>query len=245
MGNFLKDKVILITGSSRGIGAATARLAKKYGATVILHGRTNSNHLKRLTKELDSDYIFGDVTDAKKVKQSVSKIVKEHGRIDALINSAGMTHRAKFMESNDKLWLDTFKVNVLGTVHFCQAVIPFMQKKKYGRIVNVASIRAHGITSGRPAYSVSKAGIMNLTATLAKEFAPHILVNAVSPGFTKTDMSKTWDKAVWKQVNSALLKRVGKPEEIAEMLLFLASDRASFITGQTFLVDGGYSLSGK
>jgi len=241
----LKNKVIFITGSSRGIGAATARLAKEYGATVILHGHTESEHLKSLAQELGFQHYVCDVTDGKAVQETVDQVVKDHGKIDALVNCAGITNRAKFMESTDELWLEIFKVNVLGTVHFCQSVIPHMQKVQRGRIVNIASIRAHGATSGRPSYSVTKAGTMNLTAVLAKDLAPHITVNAVSPGFTETDMSKTWDEVVWKQVNSALLGRVGQPKEIAEMILFLASDRASFITGQTFLVDGGYSLSGK
>ena len=245
MDTMLKDRVIFIAGSSRGIGAATARLAKEYGATVALHGHNDSEHLQALADELHCKKYICDVTDRQAVETTINQVVQEYGKIDALINCAGITNRAKFMESTDELWLEIFKVNVLGTVHTCQAVIPHMQKAKYGRIVNIASIRAHGATSGRPSYSASKAAIMNLTAVLAKDLAPDILVNAVSPGFTETDMSKTWDDAVWKQVKSALLQRVGQPKEIAEMLLFLGSDRASFITGQTFLVDGGYSLSGK
>ncbi len=241
----LKNKTTLITGSSRGIGAATARLARGYGAHVVLHGRTESDHLKRLGQEIEAPYFVCDVTDKEAVHEVAKSVHNIAGKIDVLINCAGITNRAKFLETSDELWLDLFKVNVLGTTHFCEAVIPYMQEVGYGRIVNIASIRAYGITSGRPAYSVTKAGIMNLTATLAKEFAPHIAVNAVSPGFTETDMSKTWDEEVWKQVNSALLGRVGQPNEIAEAILFLASDKASFITGQTFLVDGGYSLSGK
>ena len=241
----LENKVILITGSSRGIGAATARLAKQYGANVVLHGKNESDHLKELSVQLKCPYYVCDVTNKDDVGNLVKKVVEQYGKIDALVNCAGITNRAKFLETSDELWLDLFKVNVLGTTHFCEAAIPHMQNAGYGRIVNIASIRAYGITSGRPAYSVTKAGIRNLTATLAKEFAPHIAVNAVSPGFTETDMSKTWDEEVWKQVNSALLGRVGQPKEIAEVILFLASDKASFISGQTLLVDGGYSLSGK
>jgi len=120
-----------------------------------------------------------------------------------------------------------------------------MQKKGAGRIVNIASIRGYGITSSRAAYSTSKAAIMNLTCTLAKEYAPTIAVNAVSPGFTRTDMAKTWSEAVWNQVKTSLLNRVAEPEEIAEAICFLASEKASCITGQSLLVDGGYSISGK
>ncbi|MEK9182862.1 MAG: SDR family oxidoreductase, partial [Patescibacteria group bacterium] len=224
---------------------ATAKLAKEYGATVILHGKTESEELKKLAKELDCEYIFCDVADKIAVESEVERILKKVQRIDVLVNSAGITNRQEFLDSTDESWLDIYKVNVLGTTHFCQAIIPQMKENKYGRIVNIASIRAYGVTSGRPAYSASKAAIMNLTSTLAKDFAPDIAVNAVAPGFTKTPMAKTWDEKVWEQARSSLVGRVGQPEEIAEAILFLASDKASFITGQTILVDGGYSISGK
>lgn len=241
----LKNKIILITGSSSGIGAATARLAKEYRAKVILHGRTESAELKKLAKELDCEYIFCDVANKEAVDLAVKNILKKVKRIDLLINSAGIAPRATFLESTDELWLDVFKVNVLGTTHFCHAVIPQMQKNKYGRIVNIASIRAYGGTAGRPVYSASKAVIVNLTAVLAKEFAPIIAINAVAPGYTDTPITKNWDKEVWVKAKTSLLGRIAQPKEIAEAILFLASDKASFITGQTILVDGGYSISGK
>ena len=241
----LKDKIILIAGSSSGIGAATARLAKEYGATPILHGRTESEELKALAKELNADYIFCDVVDKKTVEAEVQKILGKVKRIDTLVNCAGIAPRPSFMESTDEVWLDVFKVNVLGTVHFCQSVIPAMQKAKKGRIVNIASIRANMGTVGKPIYSATKAAIANLTAVLAKEFAPDIYVNAVSPGYTDTPITKNWDEKVWKLVSTALVGRIAQPKEIAEAILFLASDRASFITGQTIIVDGGYSISGK
>lgn len=243
----LKDKIILITGSSRGIGAATARLAKQYGAAVILHGRTESEELKQLAKELNAEYIFCDVGDQKEVLAQVSKALVKVGRIDALINCAGSVKRKAFLEMTEEDWISDYKVNLLGTAYFCQAVIPVMQKNKYGRIVNISSIRGETATASNRsiAYSASKAGVINLTSALAKDFAPEILVNAVAPGFIATEMSKIWDDKTWKQVESALLKRAGKPEDIAETLLFLASDKNTFMTGQTILVDGGYTISEK
>lgn len=247
MKNILEGNVVLITGSSRGIGAATAKLAMEYGAKPILHGKTSNQNLKNFAKKLEAKFISCDVSDNKLVKRSVDNIVKEVGRIDALINCAGMVAVKPFLEADDEHWLELTRVNLLGTIHFCQAVIPYMQKAKYGRVVNVASIRGHAATSSNRgmAYSVSKAGVIALTATLAKECAPEIAVNAVSPGFVETDISKSWNERVWKQAKSSLLGRTAKPEEIAEVLLFLASDRASFITGQTIIVDGGYTISGK
>jgi len=242
----LKDKIILITGSSSGIGLATAKLAKGYGATVILHGKSESEELKNLAKELNCEYICCDVADQAAVLSEVNRIIEKVKRIDILINSAGIAPVQKFLESTDEFWLDVIKVNVLGTTHFCQAVIPQMQKNKYGRIVNISSIRGYPGTSGSTAYSASKAAIITITATLAKQFAPDIAINAVAPGFTDTPMSTTRaDNNVMEKAKSSLVGRVAQPEEIAEVILFLASDKASFITGQTILVDGGYSISGK
>ena len=168
-------------------------------------------------------------------------------KIDALINCIGAVEAKPFLEMTDDDWINRYKDNFLGVVHFCQAVIPYMQKLKYGRIVNIASIRGHVVPTTRRdmPYSAAKAAIINFTAALAKDLAPEILVNAVSPGMVETDMAKTWNKVVWQQAKSALVGRVGKPEEIAEVLLFLVSDKASFITGQTIIVDGGYTISGK
>lgn len=238
----LKDKIILITGSSSGIGAATARLAKEYGATPVLHGKTESEDLKKLAKELNCEYIFCDVADKTAVDLAVAEVLEKVKRVDILVNSAGIALRQKFLDTTDESWINTFKVNVLGTTHFCQAIIPQMQRNKYGRIVNIASIRAYIGTSGKPVYSASKAAIVNLTAVLAKEFAPNIAVNAVAPGYTETPITSNWNDEVWKEVNKALLGRIGQPKEIAEAILFLASDKASFITGQTIIVDGGYSV---
>lgn len=243
----LKDKIVLITGSSSGIGAATAMLAKEYGAIPILHGKTESKDLKNLSKELNCEYVVCDVADKVAVDLEVQKILNKVKRIDALVNCAGIVLEESFLESSDDIWLEIIKVNLLGTVHFSQAIIPFMQKNNYGKIVNIASIRGHKNTSSnaRMSYSASKAAIVNFTSSLAKEYAPNILVNAVSPGFINTQIAKSWTDKVKKQVETALVGRIGEPKEIAEAILFLISDRASFITGQTILVDGGYSISGK
>jgi 3-oxoacyl-[acyl-carrier protein] reductase len=244
----MKDKVILITGSSRGgMGTAAARIAASRGAKVILHGHTENQELKDAAQELNCDYIVCDATDKDAVEAAVEKAIQKAGRIDALINCAGIAESAPFLESDDDHWIKVFKVNVLGTVHFIQAVAPYMLKAKTGRIVNVSSIRGiENMASSRiTAYSASKAAVNNLTSALAKEFAPYIAVNAVAPGFTMTHMSSGWTEAVHTQVKTALLGRAAQPEELAQAMIFLASDEAGFITGQVLTVDGGYGISGK
>lgn len=243
----LKDKIVLITGSSSGIGAAIAELALKYKAKVVLHGKTESEHLINRAKNMKAFFVASDVSNKSEVQASTKKIIDKFGKIDVLINCAGINKVKPFLETEDHDWLDIYKTNVLGIVHFCQAVIPHMKSSHYGRIVNIASIRAcdEAASVRTMAYSSSKASVVNITAALAKECAPEIAVNAVSPGFVETDMSQTWNEVVWKQARSSLFGRTGYPEEIAEVALFLASNRASFITGQTIIADGGYLIAGK
>lgn len=243
----LDGKIVLITGSSRGIGAAAARLAKNYGAKVILHGRMGSGDLKKLAGELNTEFITCDVADKAAVEKAVKDTFEKLGKIDVLINSAGTLNNKTLFESDDENFLENFTVNLLGTVHFCQAVAPYMKKASYGRIVNIASIRGHAHLANNEsvAYSASKAAVINFTTALAKECAPDILVNCVSPGPTLTEMSKHWSETLKQKYQTGLLKRAARPEEIAQVLLFLASEGNSFMTGQTIIVDGGYSITGK
>lgn len=238
----LENKTILITGSSRGIGAITARTAKNYGANVILHGETESEELRELAKELDSPYFFCDVADETVVKREVSKFEN----IDILINNAGINPSKTFLELTDKDWRQIFDVNVFGVVNVSKAVIPGMIKREHGKIVNIASVKGYPHVSGKPAYSSSKAAVMRITSSMAEEFAPYnILVNAVAPGFVDTEMTKaTLSSTIQGQVDKIPLKRMAAPAEIAEAILFLASDKAAYITGHTLVVDGGYSIAG-
>lgn len=245
MNNDLQGKIILITGSSRGIGEATARRAKEYGATVVLHDREVSSELTALERELDSSSVIFDVADQAQVEHAIGELAAQGVVPNVLVNCAGITNANGFFEATDDEWLEVFKVNVLGTVHCCKAVVPLMKERGGGRIINISSIRGYATTSGRAAYSTSKAAIINLTASLAKEFAPTIAVNAIAPGFTNTEMSKGWSEQLWSSIRQSVAGRVAEPIEIAEAILFFASDRASFITGQTLLVDGGYSIAGK
>ena len=233
-------KKILITGSSRGIGAAIARLAKEKGYDVLLHGRTHSSHLINLAKELDSKYIIFDVSKEDEVKQAFSEI----SRIDVLVNSAGVNISKAFDNLTDSDWKAIYDINLFGLVNVTRHVVPIMKRSQsIGKIINIASIKGLYASVGRVAYASSKAAVINLTTELAKELAPKILVNAVAPGFTSTEMTdNTWSDRIKKQVNNILLKRMADPKEIAEVVLFLSSSANEYITGQTINVDGGFSI---
>ena len=234
--NMLTGITILITGSSSGIGAATARLAKNYGANVILHGKTDSIELKKISEELESDYVIFDITDETAVKNGIEKIAE----IDVLINNAGINPSKKFeeLESND--WQEIFNTNFISVVNVTKAVLPQMKKKLGGKIINISSIKGLPYISAKPAYASAKAAVIRLTSSMAEEFAPYnILINSVAPGFTDTEMTKITQE----QIDSIPLQRLAQPNEIAECILFLASKKSSYITGQTIIVDGGYSIS--
>jgi 3-oxoacyl-[acyl-carrier protein] reductase len=240
----LAGKTILITGSSQGIGAATARLAKAQGATVILHGRAESDALKQLAAELQSEYIFCDVLDKTAVESELSRIFAKGIKIDGLANVAGIVHRAAFVDTTDEDWENVFGINVLGPVRFARVLIPHMQKNGGGSIVNVASVRGHkqGVVPGRVVYSASKAALINLTYSMAKELGPTIRVNSVSPGGVNTAIAQGWTPAQLEANRAIPLDRIAEPKEIAEVICFLLSDQAGYITGSDYGVDGGYLL---
>lgn len=241
-----KGKTVVVTGSSRGIGAATARLAKKRGAHVVVHGKTDSDELGKIAKELDALKIFCDVADRKAVIDAVEKVVGKYGTIDVLVNSAGMVKSKPFLELDDQDFYDDFNVNLLGTVHFCQAVIPHMSDGS--AVVNVSSIRGiHNLSSARAMpYCISKSGVISLSIGLAKQFGPKIRVNCVAPGGTETDIAKHFTPELRKKyTDESMIKRIASPEEVARTILFLASDEASLITGKVISTDGGYEVYGK
>jgi len=235
----MKNK-ILITGSSRGIGAAIARLAKEKGYEVLLHGRTNSSCLIELAKELDSKYLIFDISKEDEVRRALSKITQ----INVLVNSAGVNISKTFDDLTDTDWKAIYDVNLFGLVNVTRHVVPIMKRSKStGKIINIASIKGLYASVGRVAYASSKAAVINLTTGLAKELAPGILVNAVAPGFTNTEMTDTtWSDRIKKQVGNILLKRMADPKEIAEIVLFLSSTENEYITGQTINIDGGFSI---
>ena len=242
----LAGKNILIIGSSRWIWRATAKLIREYHWNPIIHGKDKSENLIWLSEELACEYIFWDVTNKNLLQESIGQL-SEKLPIHGLIYCTGIVEPKPFLETTTEDWHKCFDINVLWAVYACQSIIPIMQKQWFGKIALVSSIRGTStMASARgTAYSVTKAAIINLTTSLAKECAPHINVNSVAPGFTETEMSQTWNEAVWNQAKSSLKWRPAKPQEIGEVLAFLMSDRSGFINGQTILVDGWYEISWK
>jgi 3-oxoacyl-[acyl-carrier protein] reductase len=234
------SKKILITGSSRGIGAAIARLAVDNGYDVLLHGKTLSSSLKNLSKELDSKYVVFNVCNENEITEALYDIES----IDILINSAGINISKSFEDLTYDDWNEVYDINVFGLTNVIRHIVPKMnQSNSTCKIVNIASIKGVYSSVGRVAYASSKAAVINLTTGLAKELAPNILVNAIAPGFTSTDMTdNTWSERIRKQVDSILLRRMASPKEIAEVVMFLSSEKSSYITGQTINVDGGFSI---
>lgn len=241
----LKNKVALITGSSRGIGKATAILFAKEGAKVVVNyskSEKEANEVVGEIKKIGSDAIAikCDVSNEQQVKKMVEKTIKTYGKIDILVNNAGIVYDTPFFKKTVEQWKETLDVNLIGIFLCSRCAAPHMPDG--GRIINVSS--TNGINSFSPNtmdYDASKAGVIILTRDLAKELAPKILVNSVAPGWVDTEINKDLPKDfVEEETEKIYLKRFAQPEEIAKAILFLASDDASYITGTTLMIDGGY-----
>lgn len=237
----LSGRTILVAGSSRGIGASTARLAAELGGRVVVHGRSDSDALRAVAGELDAETVHCDGTDASAVRQAVVDLGRRGIEVDALVCTLGSVASTPPLEPLGEVWVDQFRSNVLAPVNFIQAVAPGMLLRGTGAIAMVSSIRGRDnlASPDTTAYGVAKAALENATVAFAKELAPSVRVNAVAPGFVLTEMARTWTEAVRAEVGTNLLQRAAEPEEIARALIFLISDASSFTTGQTLLVDGG------
>jgi NAD(P)-dependent dehydrogenase (short-subunit alcohol dehydrogenase family) len=206
--------------------------------------------LKRISEKARSEgfeieTFVGDVTKKESVEQAVNLFAQKCGRLDILINNAGVVIPRPFFEKTVEDWEKTLSVNLIGMFLCCQAAAKYMLEQKSGKIVNISSIRGidHCGREGVMDYSASKTAVIGLTKTMAKELAPYINVNTVAPGHTKTEMTAPLpDEVKQNMIEGSYLKRMAEPEDIAKAILFMASEDADFITGQVLLVDGGFSL---
>jgi 3-oxoacyl-[acyl-carrier protein] reductase len=243
-----KDKIVLITGASRGIGKATALSFAREGAKIIVNYHNAEKEANDVVKEIskigsEAIAIKCDVSKEEEVKKMVSEGVKKFGKIDILVNNAGIVFDVPLFEKTLDQWNKTLGVNLIGVFLCSKYASLHIKKQKSGAIINISSTNGLDTLSTESAdYDASKAGVISLTKNLASELAPNIRVNCIAPGWVNTDINKGLPKDyVAEETEHILMKRFGKPEEIAKAVLFLASDDASFITGTTLVVDGGYS----
>lgn len=234
------SKIALVTGSSRGIGAATARRLFADGWEVIVHYHEHKAEAEALAKELYTRAIHADVREP----EQVEALFREAGHIDLLVCCAGVADYGLFTDATEEIWRNILGTNTDGAYRCCRAAIPGMVRRKSGCIILTSSVwGVHGASCEAP-YSASKAALIGLTMALAKELGPSgIRVNAVAPGAIDTDMLNQFDFVDKDYIcDRTPLGRIGQPEDVAELIAFLASERASFITGQTVGCDGGFGL---
>ncbi len=246
-----KDKVAIITGGAQGIGEAIARRLANEGAQVaildIQHEKAQVVAEDIGAKGGSAIAVGTDITDSQGVKRAVKEVEDRFGKVDILVNNAGWDKVAPFVELDQELWDRIIAINLRGPMTVTRAVLDGMIKRNYGKIVNIASDAGRVGSSGESVYSACKGGIIAFTKTLARELLRYnILVNCVSPGPTDTallaSMGKDNPKLIEALERAIPMRRVGKPEALAPAVAFLASDEASYITGQTLSVNGGFSM---
>jgi 3-oxoacyl-[acyl-carrier protein] reductase len=243
----LRRKIALVTGAARGIGKAIALRFSREGATV---GLIDLQDTRDLARQMEKDGFKAlalqvDITDPVAVRAMVDAVARERGTIDILVNNAGIIVRGTILDLAEEAWRKVLDVNVNGTFNCCKAVIPYMVRQQGGRILNISSIAGKmGDITAAPAYGTSKGAVNALTRSLARQLAEyHITVNAIAPHAIETDMSAEWSEEKRREVIASIpLKRLGTPEDVAEAALFLVSEEASFITGETLNVNGGYLM---
>lgn len=243
----LKGKVALVTGSTRGIGWACAQLLAQHGATVLVNGRSDSDLLRARVEEIRSNYgteaegVPFDVGSPDAVKEWYSRIFKMHRRLDILVNNAGVLDDNLLGMVSVQSIAQTFSVNVEGVLLNMQYASRLMTRHGSGSIINLSSIIGRVGNVGQVVYGGSKAAVIGMTLSAAKELAPaNIRVNAIAPGFIDTDMTRQLPSEKYQErLASIRMNRIGTPEDVANVVLFLASDLSAYVTGQIVGVDGG------
>lgn len=242
----LTDKVAVITGSSRGIGAGIAELLAQQGAKVVLNYRHSAEAAQELLQRIEANggrgtLIQADVSQSAEAQALIQATIDTYGQIDILINNAGTTRDALIMKMKDDDWDTVIQTNLNSTYYCSKAAIRPMLKKRRGRIINITSVVGLAGQAGQSNYAASKAGLIGFTKSLAKEVGSrHITVNAVAPGFVPTSLTEVLPQTLIDEaVQHTPLGRLGTVEDVAHAVLFLASDEAAFITGHVLTVDGG------
>ena len=240
------SKVALITGATRGIGKQIAITFAKEGYDIAINYRKENEELEKLKKEIESYNVKclavqGDVSNFEDCERFVKEIIEQYEKIDVLVNNAGITKDTLLMRMKKEDFTNVIDVNLVGTFNVTKNVINHMMKAHSGRIINISSVVGISGNAGQTNYSASKAGIIGFTKSLAKEVASrNILVNAVAPGFIETAMTEVLKEEIKEEIAKTIpLKRMGKAEDVANVVKFLASEESSYITGQVINIDGG------
>ena len=243
----LKNKTILITGASRGIGYQTAYEVAKEGANVIINYNNSIKQAKELEQQLKKEFgtktllVKADIKNEQEIIEMVNESINHFKKIDVLINNAGMCKDTTFEDKTKENFMEILETNLIGTFLVSKHVSQHMLKEKSGKIINITSTNAtYSYYPESLDYDASKAGVISLTHNLALHLSPYITVNAVSPGWTKTDMNKELSKEqIKKEEEKILLNRFAQPQEIAKVIAFLSSDDANYINNQIINVNGG------
>ena len=245
----LKGKCAVITGASRGIGKCIATKFAKEGANVVINYRNNEEEALKVKKELEDLgsqvlVVKADVSELEQAENLIKEAKKEFGRVDILVNNAGITKDNLIIRMKEEDFDSVIKTNLKGAFNCLKAVTPIMLKQKYGKIVNMASVVGVVGNPGQVNYCASKAGLIGMTKSLAKEIGSrNITVNAIAPGFIDTDMTKILSDEKKKKILSQIpLNKFGNVEDIANVALFLGSENSNYITGQVIHVDGGMAM---
>jgi 3-oxoacyl-[acyl-carrier protein] reductase len=247
----LKDQVAIVTGGSRGIGRAIVKGLAAEGARVAFIYRGSQAAAESLVQEVSQSAgvvmaLQADVANAEDVQRCIGRVEKEWGRIDILVNNAGIIKDDLFVRMDKEAWQSVLDTNLGGVFNFTRAVAYPMMKQRHGRVINVSSIAAEHVNPGQVNYAASKGAINAFTRALAVELASrNVTVNAVAPGFVETDMSEAVRNKAGDLIKKVIpMRRLGQPDDIAKVVVFLAGPDSAYITGQVLTVDGGLSLGG-
>lgn len=245
----LKDKVALVTGASRGIGAAIAKMLAKEGATVILNYHGSKEKAEAVLNEIEENQgqgmVYGcDVSKDADCRAMIDQIVKEYGKLDILVNNAGITRDNLLIRMKEEEYEAVLNTNLKGSFHTMKYASKYMMRQRSGKIINISSVVGIIGNAGQVNYSAAKAGLIGMTKSAARELASrNVQVNAVAPGFIDTQMTRNLSDSMKKGfLDKIPAGRIGAVEDVANAVVFLASEKAAYITGQVLCVDGGMAM---